>query len=64
MNSENNSVILLGLTVVACVVILLSIIVHLENQNYTLKTEAVARGFAHYNSTNGVWQWNTVNTNR
>lgn len=27
------------------------------NQRETLKREAVERGHAHYNPTNGVWQW-------
>lgn len=29
----------------------------------TLRTQAIQRGFAEYNATNGVWQWKT-NSNR
>lgn len=53
----------LTLTIVLSLMLLLGIIIGAFGQRNIDRSEAVQQGYAHYSSTNGVWQWN-INTNK
>lgn len=49
-------------TVVAAIIFVGALVIGIFiglSSKWTLKQEAIERGFAHYNPTNGEWQWKT-----
>jgi hypothetical protein len=47
----------MGLILWLCVGVIIGMGLISETLESKYQTEAVQRGFAHYNATNGVWQW-------
>ena len=49
------------LFILACFVFFVGYMVAAKNEDNRWKSKCVERGYAEYNSTNGVWQWKEQN---